>query len=85
MKVAAQGEMVAEVDAPSGARYRRDEKTGLFDMSESDAHALVKGGGFFPSMSGATSRRIGYRCTACGFGTYIKTCGRCGSPCEKES
>ena len=84
MKVAAQGEMVAEVDAPSGARYRRD-KGGLFDMSPSDAQALVKGGGFFPSLAGSTKKHIGYRCTSCGFGTYVKTCGRCGGRCEKEA
>jgi hypothetical protein len=73
MKVAAQGEMVAEVDAPSGRRYRRDEKTGLFDMAPSDAQALVNGGGFFPSLSGTTRKGVGYRCAACGFGSYVKT------------
>ncbi len=84
MKVAAQGEMVAEVDAPSGARYRRDEKSGLFDMSEADAKALVKGGGFYPSLSGSTRKGIGYRCTRCGFGSYFRRC-KCGGSCEKES
>lgn len=84
MKVAAQGEMVAEVDAPSGARYRRDEKTGLFDMAPSDAKALVSGGGFWPSLSGSTRKGIGYRCRKCGFGSYFKTC-KCGGTCEKEA
>lgn len=85
MKVAAQGHNVAEVDAPSGARYVKDPKSGLFDMSESDARALVKGGGFYPSLTGATRRSVGFRCTVCGFGTYVTTCGRCGAPCEKEA
>ena len=83
MKVAAQGEMVAEVDAPSGARYRRD-KNGLFDMAPSDAQALVNGGGFWPSLSGSTRKGIGYRCTTCGFGSFFKTC-KCGGTCEREA
>lgn len=85
MKVAAQGHNVAEVDAPSGRRYARDAKTGLFDMTESDATALVKGGGFFPSLAGSTRKSLGYRCADCGFGSYLKRCGRCGADCTKET
>lgn len=84
MKVGGQSSMVHEVDAPSGARYKRG-KDGLFDMKDSDAKALAKGGGFFPSLAGSTRRDVGFRCTACGFGTYTKTCGRCGGPCERET
>lgn len=83
MKVCAQGSNVAEIQAPSGRLYKRD-KGGLFDMRESDAKALIKGGGFAPSLSGTTSRRFGFRCPACGFGSFFKRC-RCGAACEREA
>ena len=83
MKVCAQGSNVAEVDAPSGARYRRD-KGGVFDMAPSDAKALVKGGGFLPSMAGTTRRALGFRCPECGHGSYFRVC-KCGAECERES
>lgn len=82
MKVCAQGSNVAEVDAPSGRRYRRD-KGGIFDMAETDAKALIKGGGFAPSMSGTTSRRFGFRCPDCGFGSFFRVC-KCGAECVRE-
>lgn len=34
--------------------------------------------------AGPIGRRAGFRCTQCGFGTFFKTCGRCGAPCERE-
>ena len=82
MKVCAQGSNVAEIQAPSGRTYRRD-KGGLFDMAEPDARALIKGGGFAPSLSGTTRRGLGYRCTTCGHGSYFKRC-KCGATCVKE-
>lgn len=27
----------------------------------------------------------GYTCPACGFGSFFKKCGRCGTECEKET
>jgi hypothetical protein len=84
VKVCAQGSNVAEVDAPSGARYKRDRE-GIFHMLPSDAAVMAKGGGFYPSMAGATRKSVGFRCGACGFGSFVKTCSRCGGECEKES
>lgn len=84
MKVAAQGSNVAEIQAPSGRLYKRD-KGGLFNMSESDARALVRGGGFMPSLSGTTRRGFGWRCPSCGFGSFFKRCGRCNGDCEREA
>lgn len=82
MRVGAQASGVAEVDAPSGRRYRRDGG-GMFDMAPADARALVKGGGFFPSLAGTTRSDLGYRCPECGHGSYFKRC-KCGATCVKE-
>jgi hypothetical protein len=46
--------------------------------------ALKSEGAFAASLSGRTRRSLGYRCT-CGFGSFVKTCSRCGGECEKES
>jgi hypothetical protein len=83
VKVCAQGENVAECTGPSGITYKRD-KGGIFHMTESDAAVMAKGGGFYPSMAGTTRRDIGFRCADCGYGSYFKTCGRCGGACGRE-
>jgi len=46
------------------------------------ARALREMGAFPANLGGRT--RGGWRCTACGFAAFIKTCGRCGGTCEKE-
>ena len=84
VKVCAQGEMVAECTAPSGITYKRNKKTGLFDMREDDARVMAKGGGFYPSLAGVPSRDVGFRCTECGHGSYFTKCGKCGASCVKE-
>lgn len=47
--------------------------------------ALRSEGAFPVSASGGARRSIGYRCGVCGFGSFIKTCGRCGGACEREA
>lgn len=63
---------------------RYTTKSGFFDMSKRDAKALVEIGGFVPSLSGSTRSRLGFRCPSCGFGSYLRSCGRCGGECERE-
>jgi len=46
--------------------------------------ALLAEGAFAASLSGTAQRTDGYRCPACSFGSFFKTCGRCGGECEKE-
>jgi hypothetical protein len=78
------GENIAQVDAPSGRRYGGNTQGRVFDMSASDAAAVVKLGGALASVSGTTRRRLGWRCPACGFGSFLKTCSRCGGKCARE-
>ncbi|MEU0516638.1 hypothetical protein [Streptosporangium sp. NPDC006007] len=82
MRVVAPARAVAEVDGLSGRRYRAQD--GIYEMSDRDGRALVALGGSVPSLAGATSRRAGYRCAACGFGSFFTTCSRCGGTCIKE-
>lgn len=81
MKVVAPAKAVAEVDGLSGRRYQA--RDGIYDMAPRDARALIKIGGFVPSLSGTTSRTTGYRCE-CGFGSYFTTCSRCGGTTRRE-
>lgn len=83
MRVAAPDRACAEVDAPSGRRYRA--RDGMFRMGERDGRALVAAGGFVPALSGITRRAVGYRCTGCGFGSFVTLCSRCGGTCTKET
>lgn len=81
MKVVAPAKAVAEVDGLSGRRYKA--RDGIYDMAPRDAKALIKVGGFAPSLSGTTAADLGYRCT-CGFGSFFTTCSRCGGSTQRE-
>jgi hypothetical protein len=78
------GANIAQVDAPSGRRYGGNMPERVFDMTPSDAKAVVALGGAYASVSGVTSRRFGWRCGKCKFGSFFKRCSRCGSECERE-
>lgn len=82
MRVCAPDGAVREVDS-RGRRYR--SKDGVYDMPESEARRLVAAGGFMPSLAGHTARSIGFVCRGCGFGSFFKTCSRCGGDCRKEA
>ena len=80
-----------EIDSPSGRRYyagRGDRKGymqgGSFDMSPEDARLAVKMGGALASLTGPARRSVGWRCPACGFGSWVRTCSKCGAECERE-
>lgn len=79
-----------EVDAPSGRRYYARggqagyRQGGLFDMNAGDARVAVAMGGAVASESGTTRRGLGFRCASCGFGSFLRACGRCGGQCERE-
>lgn len=77
---------VAQVDGLSGRRYGGNMPGQVFDMTPADAKALVAAGGALATLSGHSSRRIGFRCAVCGFGSYFTTCSRagCGGECIRE-
>jgi hypothetical protein len=79
VKVAAPDGRVREVDGVSGHRYR--SRDGMYEMAPRDAAALLKVGGFLPNLGGQV--RGGYRCSACGFGSFFRRC-KCGAECVKE-
>jgi hypothetical protein len=82
-----------QVDSPvSGTRYyargasafEGKVRGGVFEMSDADARLAVRMGGAIVSTAGTTRRGLGWRCPACGFGSFLKACGRCGAECERE-
>lgn len=78
-----------EIDSGGTRYYARGGRSGylqggLFDMSDADAARAVKMGGSIASLAGTARRASGYRCPSCGFGSYVRDCGRCGSECERE-
>lgn len=77
-----------EIDSGGTRYYARGGRKGylqggLFDMSDADARRAVKMGGSVASLAGTARRSSGFRC-GCGFGSYTRICGRCGSECERE-
>lgn len=84
-RVVAPDHGLKEVDGTSGVRYRR-QPDGTFRTTDRDAKLLVEYGGFIqPDMGVATSRSQGFRCKACGFGSWFKRCSKCGGECEREA
>lgn len=82
-----------QIDSPlSGTRYyargarafEGSVRGGVFEMSDADAKLAVRMGGAIASITGPTRRALGWRCKACGFGSFLKLCGRCGAECERE-
>ena len=71
--VAAPDGAVHAITGMSGRDYR--SRDGMFQMSPSDASALVKAGGFRPSLGGPV--RGGFDCP-CGFRPLFRLCSRCG-------
>jgi hypothetical protein len=74
-----------EVDFGGRRYYARDyQQGGSFDMPDAAARQAVRIGGAIASVSGCGSRKDGYRCPACGFGSWVKICSRCGAECVRE-
>ena len=82
-----------QVDSPvTGTRYyakgarafEGSVRGGVFDMAPVDAAMAVKMGGAIASEAGTSRRSLGWRCPSCGFGSFLRTCGRCGAECERE-
>jgi hypothetical protein len=83
VKVVPQASNCREIEV-GGRVYRRDRK-GLFNMPEAAArYTIAQEGGQLPALSGVTRRGIGFRCKACGFGSFLKNCSRCGAECSRE-
>lgn len=86
MKVGAEDRRQVET-VIGGRTYRA--RNGYFDFGDnvSAARAHMQSGNLpAPTLSGTTSARFGYRCTAaaCGRGSFFVTCGKCGSPAARE-
>jgi hypothetical protein len=79
VRVGAPDHLVAEVDGVTGRRYKATSG-GMYDMHPRDAKALLREGGFVPSIGGVI--RGGYICR-CGFRPVVRDCSRCGDQAER--
>jgi hypothetical protein len=70
--------------ARGGRAFEGSVRGGVFDMDPADAQMAVRMGGAIASEAGTTRRGLGFRCPKCGFGSFLKRCGRCGGECERE-
>lgn len=82
-EVMAPAKAAVECTGLSGYTYKA--KDGRYTMSDSDAKALLKAGGFNPSLSGTRAHGSGRVCLECGFGSWFVSCSRCGGECVRES
>jgi hypothetical protein len=87
MRLAAPSSTVAGMEVKGAQTGHVARYPGRIMNVENPMHikALMSEGAFPVSMTGGTRKAIGYRCGACGFGAFLKTCSRCGGVCEKES
>lgn len=67
----------------NGVEYRA--RKGYFDLPPDAAKAHRAFGNLpTPSAIGPVGRSGGYRCEACGFGSFFVTCSRCQGECTRE-
>lgn len=71
------------VDVPTVAGNRRYNGQSIEVTSPSHARVLRKLGYTVADVAGGPSKADGYRCDSCGFSSFFKTCGRCGSSCQR--
>lgn len=62
-------------------------KDGTFHLSKREAALGVAAneGFIVPDMNTATRKSEGYRCVGCGFGSWFKTCSKCGGEGFRET
>lgn len=82
MRVASPDSLCVEIQGRGGKVH--NFRGGLADVPDHDAKAIVKAGGFVPSMAGTTRTGIGFRCVECGFGSWFNKCSRCGGAAVRE-
>jgi hypothetical protein len=83
LKVVPQAANCREIEV--GGRIYKRRHGGLFDLPEKAAKYVIKyEGGQEAALSGTTRSREGYRCQSCGFGTFFRTCSRCGGIAVRE-
>ena len=70
--------------ARGASAFEGTVKGGVFEMSDAAAKLAVQAGGAIASLAGTVGRSSGFRCQACGFGSFVRTCGRCGAECVRE-
>jgi lipopolysaccharide biosynthesis regulator YciM len=71
-------------DQRTGRIYGGNTPGRVFDVPDHLAKDVKAAGGAMCSLTGSRRRGVGYRCTTCGFESYIRTCSRCGGACERE-
>lgn len=87
MRIAAPDGAVAGMEVKGAQTGRVTRYQGRIADVDNPQHikALLSEGAFAASLSGRTNSRLGYRCTGCGFGSFLKKCSRCSGTCERES
>lgn len=61
-------------------RTLRADKNGFYEVNNAaDAKALKESGFIEASLMGPSSAGRGYPCSACGFQSWFRKCGRCGA------
>lgn len=78
-------EKQVDVRLDGGVTRRYSGRDGIYSVVDSDVAALKSEGFTEKSLSGTTRSGDGFRCEACGFGSWFRTCSRCGGACKKEN
>lgn len=71
-----------DVQTPNGTHSYNTDRKGIINVENPKHVAQMKSEGFFEaSLMGPTTNGsvIGYTCVECGFGSFFRKCGRCGT------
>lgn len=77
---------VANTEIEGHGGIARRQKDGTFHLSDIDARAAVKAdAGFIVPDMGPGRTKDGFRCIDCGWGSWFRTCSKCGGECHRET
>lgn len=82
MRLLSPDDACKQVDVPLG-RGMRYSGTTINVPDPNHVRALKAVGYVQADVAGGPAHAAGYRCAACGFNAWFKTCGRCGAACER--
>ena len=66
------------VTTSKGDRVLKAGKDGMFHVTDPKLIKKLKQEGLGEASLAGVSTAAGYTCSACGFGSFFKKCGRCG-------
>jgi hypothetical protein len=73
------------VETPTTKKRYKANRGGIYEVeNKNHAKQMLDNGFIMASLMGTKNNHLGFICKNCGFGSWFKTCSRCGTENERE-